>query len=71
MPRRRVDPEEIRNVGKASRGYSAETKRRHVVFDSGIDWKPVQHAKMKCNAFCPRSFQDETGCIVLNLLESA
>ena len=31
----------------------------------------MQHAKMKCNAFCHRSFQDETGCIVLNLLESA
>ena len=40
------------------------------MFDSSIDWKPVHNAKMRCNVVCLRSFQDEPGCIVLNLLKS-
>ena len=70
LPGGRVDLEQIRKVDMASRSYCTEAKRRNLVFDSSIDWKPVQSAKMRCNVICPRSFQDETSCIVRNLLKS-
>ena len=39
------------------------------MFDSSIDWKPVQSAKMRCNVVCLRSFQVQADCIVLNFLK--
>ena len=54
---------------RTSRGDSTKTKRTKLVFDFSIDWKPVQSAKMRCNVVSRRSFQDEAGCIVLNLLK--
>ena len=50
----------------ASEGYSTEAKRRNFVFDSSIDWKPEQSAKMKCNVICPGSFEDQASCIILS-----
>ena len=52
-----------------NRNYYAEESMRNVVFDSSIDWKPVQSAKRRCNVICPRSFQNETSYIVLNLVK--
>ena len=57
-------------MDRTSRSDSTKTKKTKFVFDSSIDWKPVQSAKMRCNVVCLRSFQDEAGCIVLNFLKS-
>ena len=55
-----VDLEQIRKVDRTSRSDCTEAKRRKFVFDSSIDWTPVQSAKMKCKAVSFRRFQDET-----------
>ena len=65
-----MDLEWIRNIDRTSGSYCIEEKRRTFVVGSSIDWKPVQRAKIRCDVVCLRSFQDETGCIVLNLLKS-
>ena len=49
---------------------STKTKRANFVFDSSMNCKPVQSAKMRYNVVCLRSFQDQAGCIVLNLMRS-
>ena len=70
LPRRCVDLEHIRMVDRASRCNGTETNRRNCVFDSSVDWKPVQSVKMKCSVVSPGSFQDETVYIISNLLKS-
>ena len=50
-----IDLEQIRKVGRTSGRYCTDAKRRSFVFDSRIDWKPVQSLKMKCNVV----FQEE------------
>ena len=57
-------------VDRAGRCNSTETKRRNCVFDSSVDWKPVQSVKMKCNEVNPGSFQDETVYIISNHMKS-
>ena len=59
-----------REVARTSRSDSSKTKRRNFVFDSRIDWKPVECTKMRGDVICLWSFQNETGCIVLNFLKS-
>ena len=71
MPRGRVDLEQVRKVVRTSRSDSTKTRRIHFVFDSSIDWKPVECTKMRGDVVCPWSFQDETGCIVLNSVYKA
>ena len=71
MPRGCVNLEQIeRQIRQDSRSDSNKTIRTKLVFDSSIDWKPVQSVKMRCSVVCLRSFQDEVGYIVLNLLKS-
>ena len=50
-----IDLEQIRKVGRTSGRYCTDAKRRSFVFDSRIDWKPVQSLKMKCTVV----FQEE------------
>ena len=71
MPRGRVDLEQVRQVARTSRSDSTKTKRRICLFDSSIDWKPGERTKMRGDVVCPWSFQDETGCIVLNSVYKA
>ena len=68
--RGRVGLESIIKVDRASRSYCAKAKRRDFVPDSSVIWKPVWSSKMSCNVVCPRSFQDEMSCFVLNFLNS-
>ena len=71
LPRGCVNLEQIeRQIRQDSRSDSNKTIRTKLVFDSSIDWKPVQSVKMRCSVVCLRSFQDEVGYIVLNLLKS-
>ena len=70
MPRGGVNLEWIGKIDRTSRSDSSKTKRTKFVFDSGIDWKPVQSAKVRCNVVCLRSFQDEASCIVLKTYPS-
>ena len=71
MPRGCVNLDQIGNIDRTSRSDSTKTKSTKFIFDSSIGWKPMQSAKMRCNVvyLTLRSFQDEAGCIVLNLFE--
>ena len=60
----------VRDVGRTSRSDSTKTIRIFLVFDSSIDWKPVDSTKMRGDVVCLWSFRNETGCIVLNFLKS-
>ena len=53
LSRRRVDLACIRKVKRAGRSPNPETKRKRSVFDSRIDWKPVQRRKMRCKVVGP------------------
>ena len=70
MPRGCVNLEQIGKIDRTSGNNSTKTKRTKFVFDSSIDWKPVQSAKMRCNVVRLKSFQDEAGYIVFNPLKS-
>ena len=65
-----VNLEYIGKVDRTGGSDSTKTKRTKFVFDCSIKWKPVRSAKMRCNVVCLRNFQDEAGCIVLNLVKS-
>ena len=65
-----IDLEQTGKTDTACGSDSTKTKSTHFIFESSIDWKPVQSAKMSCNVVCLGNFQDEAGCIVLKILNS-
>ena len=46
LPRGCVNLEKIGKIDRTSSSDSTKTKRTKFVFDSSIDWKPVQSAKI-------------------------